>query len=50
MKNNDSFLLWRKEFYEEFFYDDLTSGVPETVETFRNIIYLMEQESLLIHQ
>ena len=43
-QSDNSFLLWPKEFYQEFFHDDLTDGVPEVVETFKKVVYLMERE------
>lgn len=41
---DNTFSLWPKEFYKEFFHDDLTEGIPEIVQIFKCIVGRMERE------
>lgn len=38
---NGSVLMWPDVFYQEFFFDDLSEGVPECVSAFRNLQLLL---------
>lgn len=36
--------LWPEEFYQEYFQDDLTDGVPEVVEIYKGVVERLEKE------
>ncbi|WP_134707125.1 hypothetical protein [Rahnella sp. CJA17(1/100)] len=36
--------LWPEEFYQEYFQDDLTDGVPEVVEIYKSVVERLEKE------
>lgn len=36
--------LWPEEFYQDFFQDDLTTGVPEVVNIYRKVLERLEKE------
>lgn len=39
-----SFMLWPEEFYEDFFYDNLSEGVPEVVRTYKQVVRRLDAE------
>lgn len=41
---NGSFNLWPEVFYREYFFDDLSDGVPNVVEAFRKARDIIEGE------
>ena len=43
-KRFDGVFMWPDLFHREFFFDDLSEGVPECVAEFRNLRYIMEGE------
>lgn len=36
--------LWPEEFYQEYFHDDLSDGVPEVVEIYKRVVERLEKE------
>lgn len=36
--------LWPEEFYQKFFQDDLTDGVPEVVAIYKQVVERLEKE------
>lgn len=36
--------LWPEEFYQEYFHDDLSDGVPEVVEIYKKVLERLEKE------
>lgn len=36
--------LWPEEFYQEYFHDDLSDGVPEVVEIYNRVVEQLEKE------
>lgn len=36
--------LWPEEFYQEYFHDDLSDGVPEVVEIYKSVLERLEKE------
>ena len=41
---NGCLFLWPKEFYRDFFDEDLSNDVPEVLEIFKKVVYMMERE------
>lgn len=42
--DNGSLALWPEEFYEDFFHDQLSDGVPSKVEAFERLVQRMTSE------
>ncbi|TCV90940.1 hypothetical protein [Biostraticola tofi] len=36
--------FWPEEFYQEYFHDDLSDGVPEVVDIYKQVIKKLEEE------
>ncbi|EPS8495175.1 hypothetical protein ACVH8U_004141 [Yersinia enterocolitica] len=36
--------LWPEEFYQEYFHDDLSDGVPEVIEIYNSVVKRLEKE------
>jgi hypothetical protein len=36
--------LWPKEFYQEYFHDDLSNGIPEVVDIYNSLAERLEKE------
>lgn len=36
--------LWPEEFYQEYFHDDLSDGVPEVVDIYKKVVKKLEEE------
>ena len=39
-----NFVLWPHEFYQEFFHDDLSNGLPERVAEFESLVQRLKDE------
>lgn len=42
--SDDEISLWPEEFYQEYFHDDLTDGVPEVVKIYNRVVERLENE------
>lgn len=42
--NEHQITLWPEEFYQEYFHDDLSDGVPEVVEIYKKVVERLEKE------
>lgn len=42
--NEFSLALWPEEFYQEYFHDDLSNGVPEVMEIYKQVVKRLENE------
>lgn len=45
-KNNLNTLFWPKEFFLDYFHDDLLEGIPDTVKKFNEVKIKIESESI----
>jgi hypothetical protein len=43
-RENGALLLWPEEFFIEYFHDDLSEGIQETVEIFKAVVNRMSAE------
>ena len=43
-RENGAFLLWPEEFFIEYFHDDLSEGIGETVVIFKAVVNRMSAE------
>jgi hypothetical protein len=36
--------LWPEEFYQEYFHDDLSDGIPEVISIYKQVVRKLEEE------
>lgn len=45
--DNGDILLWPPSFYQDYYHDDLSEGVPEIVSDFKRVYQMLEKESMM---